>query len=606
MLDTRERLSYCGENPNHIFHILSVMNHRMFNVVPLAVSTSKMFVLHGSRNGDELLQRFVVCLPYGPNSLVELKPSILNDHPTVLESSWKRYNSDVKGLSLESSIATKFDPGVHTCSGIRRGGKIFSGRGICTHSVLERKLNFTCILSTGETNASVFNDVINYNAAVTKAAIEQGFLYPVYAIYSWVPHCGHREEFKMATVSFGNRHLEGLRALVMPLDGYTWAASGISLTLLAVLLTTVSLKDGGSFKKGITFFIQSWRWILSSLSAQYHGTSAILKAVPHFPMLIIICLLSFFLLGTVFYQGSMFSSLIAHTPLGVPSTLEYVVDSEIQIITTSRIEAGTRKPTTLLRFIMDDDVIGEMNQSRKLFRTLTNLKSRINFIFAYYMFEIGLNISEGNKVEFEDGAFKRVKDTFAITNVDFELDEVLVGVGAKRDPYIVKHTESPIFFFNSPIFVTRGCMTSFIFESCGQLAQSGLYQWWHDLDVLDILIGNVKAGSDKVLPRKVIATRFFGAKKEVVFEEAKQVPLSALVGVLGLCGGILAVAVLAFVREILSNQPFKLVACKCKRTAGMLWSVVTIQIREGRRVININFSFLSHCNTGINEESVSC
>ncbi|OXA36982.1 hypothetical protein Fcan01_28259 [Folsomia candida] len=545
-------------------------------ISPFAVSMSKMFILHSSRN-SEAYKIFLACLPYSSNSLMELKPSIINDYSTFLESSWKMHNSNLKGLTLESEVSTKFDPKENTCSAIRRGSKIFSGRIICAHLTLMGKLNFTSVVASEQANPNLTNDYIDYKGVVTIRAVEDGLLYPTYALYTWVPHCGHRDEFKMVTVSFRKRHLEGLKGLLTPLDSYTWAASGISLTLLAVLLTTASLKNSQSLKAGLTFFIQSCHWILSSLSAQYHGTPAILRAVPHFPILIIICVWSFFLLGTVFYQGSMFSSLIAHTPFAVPSTLEYVVESGIQILTTSRIMAGEPRPTSMLRHIMDD-VINTTDRSTKLFRTLIDLKSRVNFIFRFYMFEIGLNISEGHEVEFEDGTFKRVKDTFAIINVDYELDEVLEGVGFKGDPYILRHTEFPMFFADVPILISRGCMTSFIIDCCGRLAQSGLYKWWEDLDVLDVLLGNVKDASLKQLYRKLIAKRFFGAKNEIVFEEAKQVTLSALGGVIGLGGGILFFAGVAFVQELVSYQMLQYMAWKCKRGAGVVLTVLKIKI----------------------------
>ncbi|OXA48654.1 hypothetical protein Fcan01_16232 [Folsomia candida] len=112
-------------------------------------------------------------------------------------------------------------------------------------------------------------------------------------------------------------------------------ASGASFTLIAILLTRFALRNGATLAKAVGYFIKSWQWILSSLTGQYHGTPRMLRLVPSFPLLVIISLFAFFLVGTVFYQSSMFSSLVALTPPRLPSTLKSVVESKIQIITTT-------------------------------------------------------------------------------------------------------------------------------------------------------------------------------------------------------------------------------------------------------------------------------
>lgn len=56
------------------------------------------------------------------------------------------------------------------------------------------------------------------------------------------------------------------------------------------------------------------------------------------------CVMSFFLLGTVLYQGSMFSSVVAAVAPNLPTDLEAVVDSKIQIITTTMVATRIKPP----------------------------------------------------------------------------------------------------------------------------------------------------------------------------------------------------------------------------------------------------------------------
>ncbi|OXA43320.1 hypothetical protein Fcan01_21979 [Folsomia candida] len=303
-----------------------------------------------------------------------MSPDELNaavgEYPEILGSSWKIPNSDLQGMRIGSGWAPQFDTRVKTCSAIQRGGKTFSDYHTCAQLSLGAKLNFSDVwisVASRDFHHSTPYDYsfkIEYNVVATSAK------------YSWLPHCGRRYEFKMATVSFKSSTADGLQALFMPLDRHTWAGSGLSFTLIAILLTGYGLKNGNrTLTKGIEYFILSWQWILSSLSGQFHGTPAILRLVSNFPVFVIICILFYFLLGTVFYQGSMFSSLVALIPPRLPLTMESVVYSKIPIITTSRIYIGGSEAVSMLNYEMLDQVINSYVNSAKLFRTLTHLKT---------------------------------------------------------------------------------------------------------------------------------------------------------------------------------------------------------------------------------------
>ncbi|OXA38721.1 hypothetical protein Fcan01_26540 [Folsomia candida] len=414
-----------------------------------------MECVHGGRNGAESLQVFVACIPCILSPMFELNTS-KSEHNELLDSSWKIHNFNLRGLQTRGDWYSEFNPEVDTCSAIRQGGKKF----IVVQSPLLLDEN---------------NDFAIAYFYATKSGIEQ-FMYPATADRSWMPHCGQRLQFRMATVALRRNKLVGLEALALPLDWYTWAASG---------------------------------WILSCLSAQYHGTPGILRLLPHFPILVIMCVVSFFLLGTVFYQGSMFSSLIARSPPDLPSNLKSVVDSKIQIITTSAFY----ETKSLLKYLMIDDVISTTNKSTKLFHTLAELKARTSFIVSLRRlytsnpsgFIIGLNISEGRNLQFENEVSTRVMDTFAIINGELDLDETLAGVGVNRDPYVVRHVDSPIFFLEIPLENTRNFLLS------------------------------AKLMTSNEQYRKIATARIFRGKKEMIFDEAEHVPLSALESIFMLC-----------------------------------------------------------------------
>ncbi|OXA46175.1 hypothetical protein Fcan01_19234 [Folsomia candida] len=388
----------------------------------------------------------------------------------------------------------------------------------------------------------------------------------------------------MATVTFRKPKLVGLEGLLVPLDWYTWAASGVSFALVAILLSGITLKNGATWKKLITYFVQSWEWILSCLAAQYHGTCRIVRLVPHFPILVIICDLSFFLLGTVFYQGSMFSSLVAMTPPSLPSTLESVIYSRIQIITTNLLNPNGKNFTSLLNFALIDNVINATAKSSKLFQTLTDLKTRQSLIDTPSAFGTGLNISEARDVKFVNNISSRVTETFAIINVEQDLTAMLAGLGMKRNPYVVTHTESPIFFLVMPLSISRGFMGSIIYQTIGQLGQSGLNKLWEDLQITQVLFNRVKGRTSEEQYRKIFVTRNFGVKKEIIFEEAEQVPFCSLASVFVLCGGILSIALVAFIREWLSYEMVKLLGWQCLR---MLSKLTKLKVCRRAKTLNL-------------------
>lgn len=97
--------------------------------------------------------------------------------------------------------------------------------------------------------------------------------------------------------------------------------------------------------------------------------------------------------------------------------------------------------------------------------------------------------------------------------MDDKLDEFLAGLRVKRDPYVAIHKEPSLFFINVPISITRGFLNSLVAQSFGQLAQSGLYKLWQDLENTAARTTRIKRQTNEEVYRKVILTTLFGTKK---------------------------------------------------------------------------------------------
>lgn len=491
---------------------------------------------------------------------------------------------------MKTGYYATFYPELQTCSAVERGSKTFFSYIFCSQMALGDKLNFSHvrISGLGDSNPHSFQYKMNYNMLQNKYGFEQSYLFPAYARDSYVTYCGQKNYFKMATVSLSKLKLEGLQALVMPLDLYTWSACIVCFTLVAIFLSRIGIKEGGKNKTSIFNFIQYWQWILSCLSAQYHGTPNVLRLLPNFPIFVIICVLSFYLLGTVFYQGSMYSSLVAVSPPDIPSTLESVVDSKIQIITTSSSvdPEDTSRRISLLKYITNEDVNNITINSTRLLHILMKFKEMPNFIYSEpeSHFVVGLDISARNDIHFENNVFKQVMDTFAIINLDYELDNFFSGIKVKNNPYINRHIEEPIFFLEMPISITRGFISSAIIEGFGQLEQSGIYRLWLDLGIKKAFMENILDKTSKNVYREAVLMRFFGARENIVFEEGKQVPLSALLGVLWLCAGILGVAIVTFIREVVTYEMLIYLGKKFRSTATKVVIFVKLVISRSADV----------------------
>lgn len=271
-------------------------------------------------------------------------------------------------------------------------------------------------------------------------------------------------------------------------------------------------------------------------------------------------------MGTVFHQGSMFSSLVALTPPILPSTLESVVDSKIQIITTSAVTLNYFT-TSLLKYQMHDmgSTISTVASSAKLLSTLKQLESRMIFIDTESAFFTGFQISAGTKLEFEDKSVTPIMDTFAIINIDYELDNMLAGVGLERVPYVLRHIESSRFFREMATVVTRAFMSSAVSQISGLLAQSGVYKMWRDLELMKDLVSNIKGFTSTKQYRRVVVPRFFGVMNEVMFEEGKKVSLFAFEGTIRLCAAILSMTIVSFIREFVSYETLRCIARECRQ-----------------------------------------
>ncbi|OXA38858.1 hypothetical protein Fcan01_26466 [Folsomia candida] len=473
---TQNGLHTCGENPTYMFLVVII---RYFQINLEGKLSSALFVIyHPLKSSTNSVNISVVCYTCRLK-LIEV-PHPNSGGIDSLYSFWKVQNSNLHGFMIESDGMSQFNPNKETCSAIKRGVRAFSRKFICAQLALGRKLNFT--------DVAIF-----------------GIKYPQYQKDS-----GHKifYHFKLAAVSYKKSRVDGFQGFTSPLDVPTWAASGASFLLVSALLAGTKYSKSGVWRDFGSIFSQSMYWIFSCLCGQYHETPAIIRLMGVSSVLFVVLrVLMFFLVGSVFYQGSIFSSLIITLPPILPSTLESLVDSQIQIITTTRVyDSGYR---SMLTNFLIDDVINTTKPGSNLFHTLTQVKKRTKFIDSSSSFAVGLSISESLRVKFGSGEVNKVSDTFAVINAENELVEMLSAIGLMGDVHVVRSLEAPIFFINNPICIGGKMLLPLISIGFGQLAQSGLYERWEELENLKILIAQVKALKNRDLYRKAVISRLF-------------------------------------------------------------------------------------------------
>ncbi|OXA61944.1 hypothetical protein Fcan01_00370 [Folsomia candida] len=565
--DLQNKLNYCGENPTYMFLILSTI--QKIDIHAWAGQTTSLFVMHHPSIISDLVHIYVICHTC-PVQLVEV-PAESVDDINALYAYWKRENSNLHHYHIQAYASVSFDPNKFTCRAIKRGNRAFSHVLTCAQLTLGDKYNYTDVKIPGRQyppdEPRAYPDIL-YNMAVTKQTFE-GILHPVRTLYSWLPNCGTIYQFKLAVVTFEKLKVDGVQGITLPLDVYTWAASGISFILISILLGGIGYKKSGVVRDCVSNFTQCAYWIFCCLCGQYHGTPAILSVTAlSCAVFVIFWVVMFFLVGTVFYQGAIFSSLIAMQPPSFSSDLESVVDSEIQIITTTYRYTNHHGYGSMLRDLLRDEISIMTKSDTGLLRILSKLNKSVEFIPTHSSFTVGLNISESWRVQFDSGEVKKAADTFAVLNLEGDLAEILAGIGLKGDPHIVTSLEEPIFFLQNPILVKRWFFYPFISHGFGQLAQSGLYDFWIELTSFSELMNTVRKYTTDELYRKVVITRLYKVRKEIVFEEEKSVSVSALDSVPPLVGVLFGAGLLIFLGESIKWQGLRYLFLKWRQYAA--------------------------------------
>lgn len=552
----------CGQNPAYIFFVLAF---RRFETDRKSELSSSLFVIYQpAKPVTEFVHIFVICHTCS-HQLVEVPVTHIRDTGS-LYAYWKLQNSNLHRFEVDSDGKMNFDPNKETCSAIQRGENVFPQRFICAQLALGGKLNFTDVIISGiqyPPDLKYSEHRIGYHLAVTKGTIYDVFVNPLSTHYSWLPNCPQSYQFKLAAVSFKRSKVDGILAVTLPLDVPTWAASAVSLLLISVLLAGIGFNKSGSLIDFKSNFLQCTYWILSCLFGQFHGTPAIIKLMGVYSAIfVVLWVLMFFLMGTVFYQGAIFSSLVTVQSPNLPSTLQSVVDSQIQIITTTPYYSNLNGYGSMFKALFLEDEINAAQTGTKHFRTLTDLKMRTKFIERASPFTLGLRISDSLPVKFDSGEVTSVMDTFAIINLEHDLVQILAGIKLKGDPQVVRSLEPSISIMHNPICVLGKIFLPQISQGFGQLAQSGLFQLWGDLDDGKELVSNVKKFTSEDLSRQVILTHLFGIRRKIVHEDAEPVSISALDGFLLLVVGLFAVALVIFLSESVTYEKLRYLGFK--------------------------------------------
>lgn len=199
-------------------------------------------------------------------------------------------------------------------------------------------------------------------------------------------------------------------------------------------------------------------------------------------------------------------------------------------------------------------------------RTLIKIRMRVN-ASEVSPFVAGLNISKsfGFDINIDNGEV-----TFAVLSLEREVKEMLDGLKLNRDLHVVMSKDTPIYFLYTPIGIRRGVWYSLISAGIGQLAQSGLFEFWGHLHAANEFLQELKKISvqDRSIYRKMVTIELFRVRKEIVFDE--QVSMSALGEVVALCGGVICAAIVGFMWEWLSYEVVRSIGRKCRQAVNRL------------------------------------
>ncbi|OXA49081.1 Pyruvate dehydrogenase E1 component [Folsomia candida] len=279
-----------------------------------------------------------------------------------------------------------------------------------------------------------------------------------------------------------------------------------------------------------------------------------MRILPRSKSFIIISIFFFFMIGSEFYQGSLFSSLITTTPPQLPKCNQDVLDSDLDVITTGTTYGLGEGPTLDNSVVMDfmiPDVLQRIDGDTNLYKMLTNFKNKVIVVSTVNQFAFATNISDSLKFDYIRGE-KKLKETFAILDNEEHVYNFVQGLQAKRKLW-VKALDGLGLFYVHPVMMERSWLFPLFSQGLGRLCQSGFYQGWKNFDRLRGLFSYVKSKEKSELFRKSSLKMVSQVEtREIIFDESNPVSVLALKNMLQLILMLILTGVCLFLIEWLT------------------------------------------------------
>lgn len=430
----QSNLASCAEYPSFLFLVdtgvtaQSMILAQSNQSYPIKLPT-KLFVLNPKESDIH-----VFCYPCGDFPLRR----ITNNPPNLIQQ-WKLYNHDFNKKTIVRAMGSnKFSRKLNTCFSLRYSGRRFPWYVTCVQLALGKLYNFTDVEIDNEKIPAFppANQVIYYNGMMTMSDLDALVLDDSSERWSLLIYNMKIVPTIITVISLKSRTtVDSLGTFLTPFDSPTWI--GIIISVLAISFVIAFPKLEESLSRAATSFGKVLFWTYACLSGQYGGTNEILRILPSPKPFIVIAICSFFMIGSEFYQGSLFSSLIATIPPQLPQSNQEALDSNLEIITIGSTFGSPnvhgKYEYSVVVDLMIPALLEKTSENSRLHQMLIKLKNKAIYVSTLYTGEFwaGWKISDSLEFDFNHHK-KQLKETFAIVGQVVHVSNFVEGLRTKR------------------------------------------------------------------------------------------------------------------------------------------------------------------------------
>ncbi|OXA39332.1 hypothetical protein Fcan01_25914 [Folsomia candida] len=397
----QSQMASCGENPDVIFLIDRDANTASFVPRPrrLVKLTSKLFVL--GRGAQGTVDIHVFCYPCSPHPLRRIDHTNSNSFKLM---EWELYNHNSNGMIVSIGSEQEYSRKRHTCSSLHYSDRSFPTLINCLQITLGQRRNFT----HGQTHGARGHKphtihVIEYNKLLTTYMMNYFVLHNSPEKLSLLIYDIKVIRTTLTVISLKSSSLvESFESFLLPFDAPTWTGIIVSVLGIAAVIALTKL-ESVMYRFSTALF-----WTYACLTGQYDGTNDVLRMLPRSKIFIVTSVFFFFMIGTEFYQGSLFSSLITTSPPELPISTDELINLNLQIITTGYVYGGGGQTSTAVEMIYDS-----LRKSKYGTKLLTHLRRRSKFIPTRNSFMLGVQLANSQQFYF-NRSIRKLEETFAI------------------------------------------------------------------------------------------------------------------------------------------------------------------------------------------------